>query len=95
MQYYILPPYPLPHSIQVKKPMYNSSMTCESIMLDMDGLDKMSNNDEIGQNAPISNCNEPDVFKTEDYNNVTSLFLALYLLIGNVMLLNLLIAIFT
>ncbi len=38
----------------------------------------------------------PEAIETiNDYNYVTPLFLAVYMLIGNVMLLNLLIAIFT
>lgn len=40
-------------------------------------------------------CYPSDVENVADYNYVTPVFLAIYLLIGNVMLLNLLIAIFT
>lgn len=40
-------------------------------------------------------CNEPDIDNLADYNYVVPIFLSVYLLIGNVMLLNLLIAIFT
>ena len=66
------------------KPRYNASTECELIdqsVLDMEGTSSI--------------CNEPDVSHTEGYDYVTHAFLALYLLIGNVMLLNLLIAIFT
>ncbi len=40
-------------------------------------------------------CLEPDIENLADYNYVIPFFLSVYLLIGNVMLLNLLIAIFT
>ena len=45
--------------------------------------------------ATSGHCNEPDIDNLSDYNYVIPFFLSIYLLIGNVMLLNLLIAIFT
>jgi hypothetical protein len=42
-----------------------------------------------------AHCSEPDVGSLSAYNYVVPIFLSVYLLIGNVMLLNLLIAIFT
>ncbi len=43
----------------------------------------------------MDDCVAPDVNHINDFNYVTPIFLSIYLLIGNVMLLNLLIAIFT
>ena len=45
--------------------------------------------------ANTSYCSQPDHVHMSDYNYVNLGLLAVYLLVGNVMLLNLLIAIFT
>jgi hypothetical protein len=51
--------------------------------------------DNVTAFDPSGYCSEPDIENLADYNYVIPLFLSVYLLIGNVMLLNLLIAIFT
>ena len=58
-------------------------------------LDRISVQDSTGCSAGESFCHAPDWTSIQNATTITPVLLAIYLLIGNVLLLNLLIAIFT
>ena len=70
--------------MKISRPMYNTSTEC--VLVDQSVL-----NAEGGQSI----CNEPDIEQADEYGSVSHIFLALYMVIAHVMLLNLLIAVFT
>ena len=82
--------------MNVPKAMYNTSTECPAECSTSNSSSKETFNcDLIDADGRQSICNEPDVNHEGTYYWFTHIFLAVYLTIANIMLLNLLIAIFT